>query len=505
MSAENFTAPAPRDRVADANIPSKQDPFDVFQDYRNGGPDLSPPKSPTADQTQPRPNVTTQDRAEPTRYQSVDRSDPASADQTPPIARPEAREQTPTVPGRPEQTVPSDKPVTADQPRPAAVPDLSIVNGQDAVYTVKRGDNLWNIASRYLSEQRKNATGADANKPVTPREINDLVGKIFEANKGNGKDQIKNRDRIYPGQNFTIPGFGKPETPKPAETPQTPPKPEEKPQTPPKPEEKPQTPPKPAETPQAPELETPQVPKPAETPPAQTKPEEKPQTPTAPEVVTPPATEQTRPAEAPVQTPVENFTPTNGSKENPTIGAEVAAKEAETLLRHFDQIPGKADPAYVDAAALNNYIKDNTNLSDEDKRWLTSAASHLGRIQKSCNDEWGRETSGATRADLQAYPRQEKSFEEQYTARNYIKTHFDNMAGADGILNIAELRAWAQKRASESATPKELKVIADAEQLMKDNHVSINYRGVPKNRVDINLLPRVVENGSRYWYGNFAQ
>lgn len=498
MSAENFTAPAPRDRVADANVPSKQDSFDVFQDYRNGGPDLSPPKTTTLDQTQQRPNVTTQERAEPTRYQSVDRSDPASADQTPPITRPEAREQTPTVPTRQEQTVPSDKPVTTDQPRPAAVPDLSIVSGQDAVYTVKRGDNLWNIASRYLSEQRKTATGADANKPVTPREINDLVGKIFEANKGNGKDQIKNRDRIYPGQNFTIPGFGKPETPKPAETPQTPPKPAETPQTPPKPEETPQTPPKPAETPQTPVLETPQVPaKPAETPQEPAK---------QPEVTpTPTEVEKPKPVETPVQAPVENFTPPNGSKENPTIGGEVAAKEAETLLRHFDQIPGKADPAYIDAAALNNYIKDNTNLSEEDKRWLTSAASHLGRIQKSSNDEWGRETSGATRADLQAYPRQEKSFEEQYTARNYIKTHFDSMAGADGILNIAELRAWAQKRASENATPKELKVIADAEQLMKDNHVSINYRGVPKNRVDINLLPRVVENGSRYWYGNFAQ
>ncbi|MBK9773514.1 MAG: LysM peptidoglycan-binding domain-containing protein [Candidatus Obscuribacter sp.] len=450
MAADNITAPAPRDRIADTTLPSKQDPFDVFQDYRNGGPDLAPPKSPQGDQTQPRVTNTSIDKVEPRKNQTVDTSDPANGDRAPQVANTEGPERAPATqnPVKAEQTAPIEKPVNTDQTRPAPVPDLSIVSGRDAVYTVKPGDNLWNIANRYLSEQRKTATGTDANKPVTPREINDLVGKIFEANKGNGKDQIKNRDRIYPNQHLTIPGFGAPEAPKPAETPQEPAKPAETPQVPAKPAETPQVPAKPAETPQVPAkpAETPQTPV-LETPQVPAKPAETPQEPAKQPEVNPNATEveKPKPVETPVQAPVENFTPPNGSKENPTVGAEVAAKEAETLLRHFDQIPGKADPAYVDATALNNYLKSNTNLSEDDKRWLTSAASHLGRIQKSSNDEWGRETSGATRADLEAYPRQEKSFEEQYTARNYIKTNFDNMAGADGILNISELRAWTQK------------------------------------------------------------
>jgi hypothetical protein len=65
MAADNITAPAPRDRIADTTLPSKQDPFDVFQDYRNGGPDLAPPKSPQGDQTQPRVTNTSIDKVEP--------------------------------------------------------------------------------------------------------------------------------------------------------------------------------------------------------------------------------------------------------------------------------------------------------------------------------------------------------------------------------------------------------------------------------------------------------
>ena len=49
-------------------------------------------------------------------------------------------------------------------------------------YTVKRGDNLWNIAKKYYGK-------------------GSLWTKIYNANKG----KIKNPNLIYPGQKFTIP------------------------------------------------------------------------------------------------------------------------------------------------------------------------------------------------------------------------------------------------------------------------------------------------------------
>lgn len=193
-----------------------------------------------------------------------------------------------------------------------------------------------------------------------------------------------------------------------------------------------------------------------------------------------------------------DFIPARGTAANPTVGFETATAESQALLRHFDLIPGKTNPDYIDSRALQNYLQTNTQISADDRRNLTSAASHINRIQQSSDDEWGQERSGISRRDAQLYPGQERDFERRYTTLAYAKDNFDDMAGPDGRITSPSLRSYELRRVAQGASRDELSIIGD---IRRQNLVlGPNRLWYPLGRASLDtiLAPRVlVDNQQR--------
>lgn len=193
-----------------------------------------------------------------------------------------------------------------------------------------------------------------------------------------------------------------------------------------------------------------------------------------------------------------DFVPARGTAANPTVGFETASAESQALLRHFDLIPGKANPNFIDARALQNYLQTNTEISAEDRRNLASAASHMDRIQQSSDDEWGRETSGISRRDAQLYPSQEAEFERRYTALAYARENFDEMAGPDGKITIPSLRSFELRRRSQGASRDELSIINDIRRNNQYLGPTRHWYPLERASLDTMLRPRgTVDNQQR--------
>lgn len=219
---------------------------------------------------------------------------------------------------------------------------------------------------------------------------------------------------------------------------------------------------------------------------------------------------QNRPALAPSRARMnamsyEDFVPPLGTPANPTIGADASEKEADALLRHFNLIPNKVNSRYIDARALENYIRTNDNLTPEDRLHLTNASSHFNRIQQSSNDEWGRETSGITLKDIDLYPDQEYGFEYQFTKLAYAKNNFSDLAGPDGVISVNSLRTYGHRRIAEGAGRDEIALIAGIDRDMRVPGFAMLHDTLTRANIDARLRPAVMLNGRIYNYEDFAR
>ncbi|WP_052951470.1 LysM peptidoglycan-binding domain-containing protein [Devosia soli] len=139
------------------------------------------------------PAVTAPKPSSPAANPPAETTTQAAADAPAPVAEAEIPATEPSEPSAPPATPePSEVPAPA-QPQPAAEPAVPTmvavsVGGPDAQRfasgkaIIRRGDNLWTIARRVYGEGMKYTT-------------------IYEANAG----QIRDPDRIYPGQVFSLP------------------------------------------------------------------------------------------------------------------------------------------------------------------------------------------------------------------------------------------------------------------------------------------------------------
>ena len=113
---------------------------------------------------------------------------PASVPARPPVIAPAPQPATPPAAEEPGQVMP--EPVVEPEPEPAVPTMVAVSLGDPEAQRfasgkaiIRRGDNLWTIARRVYGEGVKYTT-------------------IYEANTG----QIRDPDRIYPGQVFDLPG-----------------------------------------------------------------------------------------------------------------------------------------------------------------------------------------------------------------------------------------------------------------------------------------------------------
>ena len=372
----------------------------------------------------------------------------------------------------------------ADAAANANLPQMEVVDGDKSVYTVKSGDSLWKIAAGTLQDRA--AEGAQ----VSNTDIANFVNEIYAANQGDGKNQIKSPNKIYPGQEFVIPGQAKAKDNDEA-------KPEEA-----KPE--------PGKDDKKQEEQKAEDPKPADTKPAEVAVEDSKPVDTKPAevAVEDPKPVDTKPAEVAVEDPkpidtkpaaVVDFSLPTNTEANPTDGAQAITAQTDTLKRLYSDIAGQ-DAQYLTKENLDQYLANNGfNLSDTDRQALEGVKNRFDRYQRASDDEWkmpwNNDSSGITLKDIDKYREQELSYEKQFVAQDYARKNFDQIAqsrdGMDPTITDWGIDQYKTKRASAGASPQELAVIDDLKKLYTTDNVMPKIMGVSKEGIDGGLAPMV--------------
>ncbi|MBN9396645.1 MAG: LysM peptidoglycan-binding domain-containing protein [Candidatus Melainabacteria bacterium] len=372
----------------------------------------------------------------------------------------------------------------ADAAANANLPQMEVVDGDKSVYTVKSGDSLWKIAAGTLQDRA--AEGAQ----VSNTDIANFVNEIYAANQGDGKNQIKSPNKIYPGQEFVIPGQAKAKDNDEA-------KPEEA-----KPE--------PGKDDKKQEEQKAEDPKPADTKPAEVAVEDSKPVDTKPAevAVEDPKPVDTKPVEVAVEDPkpidtkpaaVVDFSLPTNTEANPTDGAQAITAQTDTLKRLYSDIAGQ-DAQYLTKENLDQYLANNGfNLSDTDRQALEGVKNRFDRYQRASDDEWkmpwNNDSSGITLKDIDKYREQELSYEKQFVAQDYARKNFDQIAqsrdGMDPTITDWGIDQYKTKRASAGASPQELAVIDDLKKLYTTDNVMPKIMGVSKEGIDGGLAPMV--------------
>jgi len=372
----------------------------------------------------------------------------------------------------------------ADAAANANLPQMEVVDGDKSVYTVKSGDSLWKIAAGTLQDRA--AEGAQ----VSNTDIANFVNEIYAANQGDGKNQIKSPNKIYPGQEFVIPGQAKAkdnDEAKPEEAKPEPGKDDKK------QEEQKAEDPKPADTKPA-EVAV-EDPKPVDTKPAEVAVEDPKPVDTKPAEV---AVEDPKPIDTKPAAVVDFSLPTN-TEANPTDGAQAITAQTDTLKRLYSDIAGQ-DAQYLTKENLDQYLANNGfNLSDTDRQALEGVKNRFDRYQRASDDEWkmpwNNDSSGITLKDIDKYREQELSYEKQFVAQDYARKNFDQIAqsrdGMDPTITDWGIDQYKTKRASAGASPQELAVIDDLKKLYTTDNVMPKIMSVSKEGIDGGLAPMV--------------
>jgi LysM repeat protein len=362
----------------------------------------------------------------------------------------------------------------ADAAANANLPQMEVVDGDKSVYTVKSGDSLWKIAAGTLQDRA--AEGAQ----VSNTDIANFVNEIYAANQGDGKNQIKNPNKIYPGQEFVIPGQAEAKDNDEA-------KPDEA-----KPEE---AKPEPGKDDKKQEEQKAEDPKPVDTKPAEVAVEDPKPVDTKPAEV---AVEDPKPVDTKPAAVVDFSLPTN-TEANPTDGAQAITAQTDTLKRLYSDIAGQ-DAQYLTKENLDQYLANNGfNLSDTDRQALEGVKNRFDRYQRASDDEWkmpwNNDSSGITLKDIDKYREQELSYEKQFVAQDYARKNFDQIAqsrdGMDPTITDWGIDQYKTKRASAGATPQELAVIDDLKKLYTTDNFMPKIMGVSKEGIDGGLAPMV--------------
>lgn len=200
------------------------------------------------------------------------------------------------------------------------------------------------------------------------------------------------------------------------------------------------------------------------------------------------------------------FIPPRGTAANPTIDTAIAMRESEALRKHFDLIPGKANRRFIDGPALQNYLNTNNQLSEDDRKYLGSALSHLNRIQRSWQEELFRENSGISRSDIYMYPAQEYELQKEFTLLALAKERFPQMAGSDGTLSLRQLKDYTERRSTQGASEAELYILNKIAKQLNNKGMAWNGGGRDQRAINKLLEPMtMVDFGVMKPYSNLVR